>query len=225
MTILIAAPLEAEKRHLAQHLGLSRQITMGRVTILTDAEQRILLVAAGHGKAQFGVVSQHLLDWIGDIKLFVCAGAAGSLSSEVSTGDVVVATTTIEHDFRRRFRPADAPHFDGDAKSISVLERRKASGAFSFGVHFGLIASGDEDVVEAERASELRSVTGAVAVAWEGAGGARASRFSGIPFLEVRGITDQASADSASQFEANLPDAMAHVSSVLGHLGDVTESF
>jgi nucleoside phosphorylase len=55
-----------------------------------------------------------------------------------------------------------------------------------------MIASGDEDIVTIERAAELHTQTGAVAVAWEGAGVARACLFSQIPYLEIRGITDTA---------------------------------
>jgi adenosylhomocysteine nucleosidase len=50
----------------------------------------------------------------------------------------------------------------------------------------------------------LQSLTGAIAVAWEGAGGARACRFSGVPFLEIRGITDSAGHSAPTDFEENL---------------------
>jgi len=56
--------------------------------------------------------------------------------------------------------------------------------------------------------------TGALAVAWEGAGGARACHFSGIPFLEIRGITDSADSDAASDFGANLEGAMRNVAAL-----------
>ena len=52
--------------------------------------------------------------------------------------------------------------------------------------------------------------TGALAVAWEGAGGARACHFSGIPFLEIRGITDSADSDAASDFRATLEGTSFH---------------
>ena len=74
----------------------------------------------------------------------------------------------------------------------------------SFKVHFGKVASGDEDIIERIRAQELNTLTGALAVAWEGAGGARASCFMGIPHLEIRGLTDIADNDAPIVFDENL---------------------
>lgn len=55
------------------------------------------------------------------------------------------------------------------------------------------------------------AVGGALAVAWEGAGGARACVFSGLPFLEIRGITDSADHRAPVEFEQNLEKAMANI--------------
>ena len=85
----------------------------------------------------------------------------------------------------------------------------------SFRVHFGPIASGDEDVVETERGKELHESTGALAVAWEGAGGARACAFSSIPFVEIRGVTDTANHTAASDFAENLELAMNNLATLI----------
>jgi adenosylhomocysteine nucleosidase len=85
----------------------------------------------------------------------------------------------------------------------------------SFKVHFGAMASGDEDVIEAERGTSLHQSTGALAVAWEGAGGARACAFSNVPFIEIRGITDAANHDAPADYDNNLELAMSNVAEVL----------
>jgi hypothetical protein len=48
--------------------------------------------------------------------------------------------------------------------------RHAATHPLGFRVTFDIIASGDEDVVTAARAAEIRAQTGAVCVAWEGSG-------------------------------------------------------
>ncbi len=83
-------------------------------------------------------------------------------------------------------------------------------------MHFGDVASGDEDIVSVDRARALRAATGAVAVAWEGAGGARACVFSQTPYLEMRGVTDQATVDAPAAFRQNLALAMRNIATVLG---------
>jgi adenosylhomocysteine nucleosidase len=84
-----------------------------------------------------------------------------------------------------------------------------------FQVHFGSIASGDEDVVDTARRQAIQEVTGALAVAWEGAGGARASQFNGLPFVEIRGITDSADSTAATDFESNLSLSLGNVAKLI----------
>jgi adenosylhomocysteine nucleosidase len=52
-------------------------------------------------------------------------------------------------------------------------------------------------------------------VAWEGAGGARACAFSGVPFVELRGITDTADHNAPADFKTNLRIAMASAAALV----------
>src|SRR5262249_20722267 len=87
--------------------------------------------------------------------------------------------------------------------------------ADGFSVHYGIVASGDEDIVTSDRATALREATGAIAVAWEGAGGARASLFNALPFVELRGVTDTANQEAAADFHANLRRVMANLATFI----------
>ena len=155
-----------------------------------------------------------MLDTRNNWDLVVCAGAAGALADEVSVGDVVVATTTVEHDYNNKFNERALPKFDGARTAISDLKSVPHS-TDPFSVHFGPIASGDEDVVETKRRKMLHESTGAFAVAWEGAGGAKACAFSGIPYVEIRGVTDTADHNAASDFEDNLGVAMSNLATLI----------
>ena len=132
----------------------------------------------------------------------------------MSVGDVVVATTTVEHDYNNKFNERALPKFDGALAAISELKSVPQS-ANAFSVHFGPIASGDEDVVETERKRMLHESIGALAVAWEGAGGAKACVFSSLPFVEIRGVTDTADHNAASDFEDNLGVAMSNLATLI----------
>lgn len=175
----------------------------------------LLAAVGGHGKAQFAVQTQHLVDRAADVRSLVCAGAAGGLAEGVSCGDVVVATTTVEHDYRLRFVEADLPEHPACAALVERMRGVVRDLSPDFGVHFGRIASGDEDVVGPDRASELERTTGALCAAWEGSGGARVADFNGLDFLEVRGVTDGAGAQAAASFHENLPGVMANVARLL----------
>jgi adenosylhomocysteine nucleosidase len=186
----------------------------GRLPLLAFPEIGSALARGGHGKAQFALHTRHLLDHAGPVDLIVCAGAAGALADEIAVGDIVVATRTVEHDFQQRISSRAAPVFDGHAAAIRNLQALAPAQA-SFAVHFGDVASGDEDIVSIARARALRAVTGAVAVAWEGAGGGRACAFSQTPYLEIRGVTDQATVDAPADFRQNLALAMRNVATLL----------
>ena len=109
-----------------------------------------------------------------------------------------------------KFSERALPKFDGAQAAVTEL-RSVSHSTKAFSVHFGPVASGDEDVVETERKRVLHKSTGALAVAWEGAGGARACAFNRIPFVEIRGVTDTADHNAASDFEENLEVAMRNL--------------
>lgn len=187
---------------------------IGKLPVVRLPDLEVTLARGGLGKVQFAVQTQHLLDTCSDWDLIICAGAAGALGDEVSVGDVVVATTTIEHDYNNKFNKRALPKFDGARFAIADLKSVSQS-VNAFRVHFGPIASGDEDVVAIERKRALHESTGALAVAWEGVGGAKACAFSGLPFIEIRGVTDTADHKAASDFEENLEIAMNNLATLI----------
>lgn len=187
---------------------------IGRLPVVEFPELNLTVARGGAGKANFAVHTQHLLDFCSDWGLVVCAGAAGGLVDDLTVGDVVVATTTVEHDYNNKFNVRPHPRFDGASAVIAELQNLPTS-AHPFKVEFGVVASGDEDIVEAERRKSLREATGALAVAWEGAGGARACAFSQVPFIEIRGLTDAADHTAPADFEKNLELALGNVAALI----------
>lgn len=77
------------------------------------------------------------------------------------------------------------------------------------------MAGGDEDVIEVQRGAQLRELHNALAVAWEGIGGARACAFNDIPYLELRGVTDTANHEAPIVFDVNLKIVMQNIAFLL----------
>jgi adenosylhomocysteine nucleosidase len=216
-SILIVLPLPEEYNALHDSLsvlGLSSESDkIGKLEARRFPEIHSSLARGGHGKTQFGVQTQYLLDQA-QFDLVICAGAAGALDPEVGIGDLIVATSTLEHDFNLKFVSRPNPQFAGDAESIARIRALKLDG-MDFKIHFGTMASGDEDVVDVARGAGLHASTGALGVAWEGAGGARAAKFSGVPYLELRGATDTADHEAPVVFDENLKIVMKNIASLL----------
>ena len=214
---LIVTPLKEEYddlfKGLAFHKLKSEQDKIGKLDIHRFPELNITLARGGHGKTQFGIQTQYLLDHA-QFELVICAGAAGALAPEMKIGDLIVTTTIIEHDYNNKFSQRPKPQFHGDAKSIEQLKVLNLVDA-DFKVHFGIMAGGDEDVIEIERGRELRELHTALAVAWEGVGGARACAFSEVPYLELRGATDTANHEAPVVFDVNLKLVMANIAYLL----------
>lgn len=222
MHTLLVTPLVGEFTPLLEAFSamgyVSVSKTVGNLQLYEITELKLLLAQGGHGKAQFGIQTQHLLDLLQDISLVICAGAAGGISHRVNIGDIVVAISTIEHDYNIKFAKRPLPDFAGSLLHIEKIKSLLPLSINDFRIHFGIVASGDEDVIERARAEELHNLTNALAVAWEGAGGARAARFMGIPYLEIRGLTDVADSDAPIVFDENLKIIMPRIASLVVNL-------
>jgi len=218
MKTLIVIPTRAEFEFFSssctQRGFRAENSVIGRLPVVEFPDLNLTAARGGVGKADFAVRTQHLLDCGSDWDVVVCAGAAGGLVDELTIGDVVVATTTVEHDYNNKFNTRPLPRFDGASAVIAELQNLPTS-AHPFKVEFGVVASGDEDIVQSERRKSLREATGALAVAWEGAGGARACAFSQVPFIEIRGLTDAADHTAPADFEKNLELALGNVATLI----------
>ena len=227
MKTLAAIPIEREFNALAdalREMGLSEtSVEIGSLQAAVFGEGARLTVAIGGlGKAQFAIQTLHLAERIADLDLVVCAGTAGGLDASLGIGDVVAATETVEHDFKYGMSDKPQPRFAGCGRALSALRAAVESAPPPFAVRFGTIAGGDEGVADANRAREIRERFGALAVAWEGAGGARAAAFAGVPFLEIRGVSDGAGESAPDEFERNVPTAMRNVAYVLDVLARIS---
>jgi adenosylhomocysteine nucleosidase len=231
--ILVVTPMVEEMRFFKQayvDYGFAHhELTLGRLPVVQFPELGLVLARGGTGKAQFALQTQHLID--NPVKhalssvdeqgwgLVICAGAAGSLVDELAVGDLVVATKTVEHDYDNRFSERPLPTFEGDPATLDQLRGLSASPG-DYSVHFGPVASGDEDIVDIVRRGELQRATGALAVAWEGAGGARACAFSGLPFVEIRAVTDTADSHAPTDFGNNLEQGLRNIANLVKQVAE-----
>jgi adenosylhomocysteine nucleosidase len=193
----------------------SRPGAIGKLGCFEVPSLGIVAAAAGHGKAQLALQTQYLIDRLGPLEALLCIGAAGSLSEQLRLGDVVVGTSTVEHDYKLRFVAAPLPCHSSTASLLDAFRQLSEPEGVEFCVSFGAIASGDEDVVDADRAAELRLATGALCVAWEGSGAARVAAFNGLRFAELRCITDGADASAALSFHENCRRALPNAADLI----------
>lgn len=189
------------------------EVQYGKLNCYELTQLQVVVALGGLGKVQFGVQTQYLIDRIEDLDSVLCVGASGCLNSNYVAGDVVVGTKTVEHDIQKHSRKM-MPEFASDALMIDIFQSLTTKNR-SYSVHFGPIASGDEDIMSTKRKAEVRERTGAEVVAWEGAGGARACHFSDVPFVEIRGVTDFADHQAEGDFFKHLEAVMGNIAELV----------
>ena len=165
----------------------------------------------------FAVKTLHLLERFPSLDGVICLGTCGALSTDLTIGDIVVATETVEHDFNRKLTEGPIPSFKSDPTLLAAFKAIENFLPDNFSVRYGPIASGDEGIDSTSRARELMEKTGGIVAAWEGAGGAKACEFAGVPYIEVRCVSDLADEEAMTDFRANTPKAMSNLANLITH--------
>jgi adenosylhomocysteine nucleosidase len=161
-----------------------------------------------------------------DVSRVVFTGLAGGLHADVEVGDVVVASTLMQHDMDARplFDQHEIPLlgrvcFDADAgmskllldSAATFVGRRDVLAEHAGAtlapptVHHGLIATGDRFVSHNDEAQVLRKrLPTALCVEMEGAAMAQVCYEFGVPFAVLRVISDRADHAAKTDFTAFL---------------------
>jgi adenosylhomocysteine nucleosidase len=194
----------------------------------------VVLAEAGIGKVNTATVAT-LLAVRFEVRALVFSGVAGGLDPELAIGDVVIAERAVQHDAgvieEGRLHPYQAGHVPffnptpdlGYAVRPDLLARVRArlegldlaplsAAAGGTGrrpkLVYGTILAGDQFIhCEATRARLHREFE-AQAVAMEGAALAQVAERLGVPWLEIRALSDLAGKDSRFDF-AKFVDEVA----------------
>jgi adenosylhomocysteine nucleosidase len=186
----------------------------------------VVLAEAGIGKVNTATVAT-LLAARFEARSLVFSGVAGGLDPELAIGDLVIATRAIQHDCGvvedERLHPYQAGHVPffnptpdlGYTVAPDLLERVRArlagfelppmpEAAGGPGrrpkLVYGTILAGDQYIhCEATR-ERLHREFQAQAVAMEGGAMAQVASRMGVPWLEIRALSDLAGKDSRIDF-------------------------
>ena len=228
MTLAIVSALPEEQHGLSHALQQVRSVQhAGRTFALGQLHgQDVVLALSGIGKVAAATTTAALIERFGTQRV-VFTGVAGGMGPNVHVGDVVVAQQFLQHDmdvrplFPRWQVPGyTAPTFTCDAAMTQGLLaavqacvaqapswQEPLLAGLAPRAHLGLIASGDQFIVSAERSARLysdltRAGHAPLAVEMEGAAIAQACADYGVPFAAVRTISDRADDNAHVDFPA-----------------------
>jgi adenosylhomocysteine nucleosidase len=204
----------------------------------------VVLVGAGIGKVNTALVATLLADRFG-CRAIVFSGVAGGLDPALRIGDVVIADRTLQHDAGviederlatyqaghvPFFNPTDRLGHPLDPALVARLKARlegfalpplsRAAGGEGRAprIVFGTILSGDQYIhCEATRERLFKDLGGA-AVEMEGGALGQVAEAFGIPYLDVRALSDLAGKDSRFDFAAFVHEAAGSSAMILRRL-------
>lgn len=196
----------------------------------------VVAVLSRIGKVAAATTATVLLERF-KVSAVVFTGAAGGLAAEAQVGDVVVASSFVQHDMDASplFPAYEVPlygraRFDTDAALsqalVAAATQVLADPAQHLGpqaiadfhlfaprVHEGLIASGDRFVATSAESQALRQcLPDALAVEMEGAAVAQVCLDYGVPFAAVRTVSDRADDEAHIDFNRFIGDVASRYS-------------
>lgn len=186
--------------------------------------QDAVLAVCGPGKINAALCAQSMIlhyqpQWVLNL------GVAGAGDSDVSIGDMVIATAAVQHDCDTS--PIGDPV--GLVSKLNLIELpcdatlraalvKAASTLTDARVHEGIIATGDQFIGNGEVRSRIHARFGAKAVEMEGGAVAHACYMHGIPCGVLRSISDKANGESEMDYPTFVQLAASHSTQVVAQL-------
>lgn len=192
--------------------GASRELTSGVTMHRGWLEgHQVLLAESGIGKVNAAATAQLLA--AAAPRALIFTGVAGAVDPVLRTGDIVVASDSIQHDVDVTALGYEEGRVPGEQLAWESSDHlvRLALGAASrlsqedpafSGVRVisGRVASGDQFIADPQRTRMLRERFGASCVEMEGGAVAQVCTRAGVPFVIVRSVSDSADGEAEISF-------------------------
>ena len=203
--IICAMKIEADAIRASLSNTTSETVSGIEFTKGTLHGKEVVIAICGIGKV-FAAICTEAMILRYSPSLIINSGVAGTLTDELSIGDIAIAKDLVQHDMDTS--PLGDPvglisginkiHFEADEAAVKAFEKAVAEvGANSV---VGTIASGDQFMSDTEKKNTIRDRFGAIACEMEGASVAHVAYVNNVPFAVLRAISDSASGDAQMEY-------------------------
>lgn len=218
--IIGAMGVEVEALKRLMENSVSQRISGIEFTRGKIAGTDIVVAACGIGKV-FAAVCTEIMIMRYSPYYIINTGVAGTLTKELSVGDIAVAADVVQYDMDTTAL-GDAPglisginivNIPCDGALVKLIE--KSAEEEGFCCRLGTVATGDCFVGDVRKKAWIADTFGAVACEMEGAAIGQVCYVNRIPFAVIRAISDGADGDSEEDYTAFLAKAAANSIKVL----------
>ncbi len=173
-------------------------------------EAELIVAVCGIGKVFAAMCAQTMIVTYAPDRI-INTGIAGTLSSGIGIGDVVLATGVVEHDMDTSAIGDPVGMISGlnvvkmpcaDRLVKGELNRAAIDVIGEEKVFFGVIATGDQFIADAEKKRQIVERFGAVACEMEGGAVGQVCTANQVPFAVVRTISDSADGGAVEDYPA-----------------------
>lgn len=175
----------------------------------------VVMAVSGAGKVFAAICTQAMIDNFHP-EVILNVGVAGSLSTDLSIGDIVMAEQLVQHDMdvtalglkKGQLYGSDYRFFPANSKVIDLIKEclelvnleREKEGKKALHAIKGTVASGDIFVADSGLKKSIVDEFQAVACEMEGAAIAQVCCVNEIRFGVIRAISDSANEDSTMDY-------------------------
>lgn len=226
MSIGIIGAMDEEVSILLQDIKLEKTISKAQMVFNFGEvyNHKVVIVKCGIGKVNAAICTQILIDDFG-VDHVINIGVAGGIGADVVPGDVVIATSLIQHDmdvtaFGSRIGQIprmDCFDFKCDEKLLN-LAIDSAKEIDNINIHQGIIVSGDQFIDSIDKVEWFSEEFNAKACEMEGASIAQVCYLNNVPFVIIRSISDNACTGAHIDFDKFVPIAVENSSIIIKSL-------
>ena len=153
--------------------------------------------------------------------LVINTGVGGTLTRELSIGDVAIAEAVCQHDMDTTAL-GDEPglisginrvYFEADKAAVGMIE--EIAGGLGIKTYRGTIASGDRFIASQAEKERIVSTFGAVSCEMEGAAVGHVCFVNSTPFAVIRAISDDADGGACEDYPSFAAASAAKSASIV----------
>lgn len=168
--------------------------------------KKVVLTRSGVGKVNAAVCTQLLIDrYSADAVVFT--GVAGAVDPQLNIGDIVISTSSVQHDvdvtalgFPRGTIPyQDVSEYPSDVRLISLAEEAGRK-VYPGRCLTGKVLSGDQFIADRSVVKSLFEELGGACTEMEGASVAQVCYMNDVPHVIIRSMSDKADGSAHVNF-------------------------